>query len=183
MNSWEVTMQMLKNLWHKVNNLVAFIERWALTILFVGMLICGALQIVARFILHTPIPWSEELLTYSFVWTSFLGASLAINSLAHFNVDCLVVRLPTWLSHPLLYLVWFIMAIFTVFLFWKGVVLTQVNVYQTMDVLPLSMMWAYLALPVSAAFMFIHTIQRLILGDFLPHMRVIIPVILSEDGA
>jgi TRAP-type C4-dicarboxylate transport system permease small subunit len=179
----DVAMQILKNTWHRINNLVAFIERWTLTILFVGMLVCGALQIVARFILHTPIPWSEELLTYSFVWTSFLGASLAINSLAHFNVDCFVVRLPTYLSHPLLYLVWSIMAVFTVFLCWKGVILTQVNVYQTMDVLPVSMMWAYLALPVSAAFMFIHTVERLLLGDFLPHMRVMVPVILSEDGA
>lgn len=95
MHRWEVAMQIMKVLWHRVNNLVAFIERWTLTILFIGMIICGALQIVARFILHAPIPWSEELLTYSFVWTSFLGASLAVNSLAHFNVDCLVVRLPT----------------------------------------------------------------------------------------
>ncbi|MFT5697461.1 MAG: TRAP-type C4-dicarboxylate transport system permease small subunit [Desulforhopalus sp.] len=173
-------MQILKNTWHKLNEAVAFVERWTLTVLFIGMLICGALQIVARFILHTPIPWSEELLTYSFVWTSFLGASLAINSLSHFNVDVLVVRLPTKISHPLLYLVWTIMAVFTVFLFYKGLVLTQVNVYQTMDVIPISMFWAYLALPVSSAFMFVHTIERLILGDFLPHMRVMIHVPVEE---
>lgn len=173
-------MQILKKTWHIINNVVAFVERWTLIILFIGMLICGALQIVARFILHTPIPWSEELLTYSFVWTSFLGASLAINSLSHFNVDCLVVRLPTKISHPLLYGVWIIMAVFTVF-FYKGIVLTQLNVYQTMDVLPLSMFWAYLALPVSGAFMFIHTVERLILGDFLPHMRVMIHLP-AEEG-
>lgn len=183
MNSWEVAMQIMKVFWHRVNDLVAFIERWTLTVLFIGMIICGALQIIARFILHAPIPWSEELLTYSFVWTSFLGASLAINSLAHFNVDCLVVRIPTRISHPLLYFVWVVMAIFTLFLCWKGVVLTQVNVYQTMDVLPLSMLWAYLALPVSAVFMFIHTVQKLILGDFLPHMRVVIPIASPEEGA
>lgn len=176
-------MQFLKNGWHRLNKCVAFVERWTLTILFVGMIICGALQIIARFILHTPIPWSEELLTYSFVWTSFLGASLAIDSLAHFNVDCLVVRLPKWLSYPLLYIVWVIMAIFTVFLCWKGIILTQINMYQMMDVLPVSMMWAYLALPVAAAFMFVHTIERLILGDFLPHMRVVISVNPAEEGA
>lgn len=175
-------MQILKNIWHNVNNIVAFIERWTLTVLFIGMLICGALQIIARFILHTPIPWSEELLTYSFVWTSFLGASLAINSLSHFNVDCLVVRLPAKISHPMLYLVWIIMTVFTVFLFNKGLILTRLNVYQTMDVLPLSMFWAYLSLPVSAAFMFVHSVERLILGDFLPHMQVraIIPTV--EEG-
>lgn len=161
-------MQLAKQLWQKVNSLVVFIERWSLIVLFVGMIICGVLQIVARFILHMPIPWSEELLTYSFVWTSFLGASLAVNSLSHFNVDCLVVRLPGWLSHPLLYMVWAVMVLFTMFLFYKGALLTILNVGQVMDVLPLSMMWAYLALPVSAAFMFIHSVQRLLVGDFLP---------------
>ena len=174
-------MQILKNTWHKINNVVAFIERWTLTILFVGMLICGALQIIARFILHTPIPWSEELLTYSFVWTSFLGASLAINSLSHFNVDCFIVRMPTKISHPILYFVWIVMTVFTVFLFYKGLILTQLNIYQTMDVIPVSMFWAYLALPVSAAFMFVHSVERLILADFLPHMRVMIHVP-AEEG-
>ncbi|WP_419174336.1 TRAP transporter small permease [Desulfosediminicola sp.] len=161
-------MQLAKQIWRKINNFVVLIERWALIILFVGMILCGVLQIVARFILHMPIPWSEELLTYSFVWTSFLGASLAVNSLSHFNVDCLVVRLPAWLSFPLLYMVWIVMVLFTIFLFYKGVILTNVNIWQTMDVLPLSMMWAYLALPVSAAFMFIHSVERLLTGDFLP---------------
>ena len=164
-------MQLLKQLWHSLNTIIAFVERWALTILFIGMLICGALQIVARFILHAPIPWSEELLTYSFVWTSFLGASLAVNSLSHFNVDCLVIRIPTRFSHPLLYMVWVVMAGFTLFLLWKGTILTELNAMQMMDVLPLSMAWAYLALPVSAGFMFVHTIERLFTGDFLPEPR------------
>jgi len=161
-------MQLLRKIWHPVNETVAFIERWALTIFFVGMIICGVMQIVARFILHAPIAWSEEMLTYSFVWTTFLGASLAVNTLSHFNVDCLIIRLPRAASTPILYFVWIVMAIFTVYLTYKGFILTQLNAVQMMDVLPLSMMWAYMAMPVSSAFMFIHTVERLLVGDFLP---------------
>ena len=52
------------------------IVAFSIVILFlVGMLIFGFLQIFSRFILRTPIGWSEELLTYSFTWTSFIGAS------------------------------------------------------------------------------------------------------------
>ena len=43
----------------------------------VSMLIFGFLQVFARFILKSPIGWSEELLTYSFTWASFIGASMA----------------------------------------------------------------------------------------------------------
>lgn len=161
-------MQLLRKIWHPVNQTVAFIEAWALTIFFVAMIICGVMQILARFVLHAPIAWSEEMLTYSFVWTTFLGASLAVNSLSHFNVDCLVIRLPKALSTPILYFVWLVMAVFTVYLTYKGVILAKLNVVQVMDVLPLSMVWAYAAMPVSSAFMFIHVIERLLVGDFLP---------------
>ncbi|MEI8634505.1 TRAP transporter small permease [Vibrio sp. PP-XX7] len=163
-------MQRLKHLWHRLNSVVIFIERWSLIILFVGMIICGVLQIVARFILEIPISWSEELLTYSFVWTTFLGASLAIETLSHFNVDCLVVRLPPKVATPVLYFVWICMAVFTVFLTYKSAVLAQLNMAQTMDVLPLSMFWAYLAMPVSSTFMFVHVVERLFVRDFLPSL-------------
>ncbi len=83
-------MQMFVTFWDKVNKTVVALEKGVLIVLFVSMLFSGALQIIARFILHTPISWSEEMLTYSFVWSSFLGASLAIESLAHFNVDLFI---------------------------------------------------------------------------------------------
>lgn len=164
-------MQMFVTFWDKLNKMVVALEKWTLIILFVSMLFSGALQIVARFILHTPISWSEEMLTYSFVWSSFLGASLAIESLSHFNVDVFIRRFPPQFSKIVLYLVWLVMLWFTMFLVYKGTILTKLNVVQTMDVLPLSMMWAYAALPVSAAFMFVHTLEKLLTGSFLPETR------------
>lgn len=164
-------MQMFVTFWDKLNKAIVALEKWALIILFVSMLFSGALQIIARFILHTPISWSEEMLTYSFVWSSFLGASLAIETLAHFNVDVFIRRFPPVFAKVALYLVWSIMLWFTMFLIYKGIYLTKINMVQTMDVLPLSMMWAYLSLPVSAAFMFVHTLEKLLTGSFLPETR------------
>jgi len=161
-------MQTFVVFWHKFNQAVVLFEKWVLVVLFVCMLFSGALQIVARFILHTPISWSEEMLTYSFVWSSFLGASLAVESLAHFDVDVFIRYFPPLFTRMALYLIWLIMLWFSMFLVYKGTILTQLNGVQEMDVLPLSMMWAYAALPVSAAFMFVHTLERLLTGDFLP---------------
>jgi TRAP-type C4-dicarboxylate transport system permease small subunit len=161
-------MQMFAAFWSKFNRTVVMLEKWVLIFLFVCMLFSGALQIVARFILHTPISWSEEMLTYSFVWSSFLGASLAIDSLAHFNVDVFIRRFPLVFAKIVLYVVWIFMLLFTMFLVYKGTILTELNMVQAMDVLPLSMMWAYMSLPVSAAFMFIHIMEKLLTGSFLP---------------
>ncbi len=161
-------MQSVVVLWDKLNSAVKWIEKWSLIILFVGMLVCGGLQIFSRFILHAPIAWSEELLTYSFVWSSFIGASLAIDQLAHFNVDIFIHHFPEKLAKFVLYLVWLTMLWFTAFLVYKGTILAQLNVVQTMDVLPFSMVWAYASIPVSAAFMFVHTLDKVLTGNFQP---------------
>jgi TRAP-type C4-dicarboxylate transport system permease small subunit len=161
-------MQRVVAVWDRLNSLIKFVEKWMLIVLFVSMLFCGALQILARFVFHAPIAWSEEMLTYSFVWASFLGASLAVDLLAHFNVDIFIHHFPPKLAKAVLYLVWLIMLWFTAFLVYKGTILTKLNVVQTMDVLPLSMAWAYASIPVSAVFMFIHTMDKLLTGSFLP---------------
>ncbi len=161
-------MQTVIAMWDKLNTVIKFIEKWVLIVLFVSMLLCGVLQIVARFVLHTPIAWSEEMLTYSFVWSSFLGASLAVDQLAHFNVDIFILHFPRKLARAVLYLVWGIMLWFDAFLVYKGTILAQLNIVQMMDVLPISMMWAYASLPVSAAFMFVHTAEKLLTGTFNP---------------
>lgn len=164
-------MRSFVTLWDALNRFIVSIEKWTLITLFVSMLFSGGLQIIARFILHKPISWSEEMLTYSFVWSSFLGASLAIESMAHFNVDVFIRRFPPQVSKVMLYLVWTIMLWFSVFLVYKGAYLTKVNAIQTMDVLPMSMMWAYAALPVSAAFMFVHILEKLLHASFLPETQ------------
>ncbi len=161
-------MQGVAAMWDRLNRGIVAIEKWTLIVLFVSMLFSGGLQIVARFILHTPISWSEEMLTYSFVWSSFLGASLAIEQLAHFNVDVFIRRFPPLFAKYVLYIVWFVILWFTAFLVYKGAILAKLNVVQMMDVLPLSMVWAYLAIPVSALFMFVHTLEKLLTGSFLP---------------
>jgi TRAP-type C4-dicarboxylate transport system permease small subunit len=159
-------MQSIVAGWVRLNRGIALLEKWALIILFISMLVCGALQIVARFILQTPISWSEELLTYSFVWSSFLGASLAIDKLAHFNVDVFIRHFPPPLAKFVLYVIWLVMLWFTAFLAYKGYILAKLNIVQTMDVLPISMVWAYMSIPVSAVFMFVHTLEKLLTGNF-----------------
>lgn len=161
-------MQNVVAMWDRLNGMIKWVEKWALIILFVGMLFCGGLQIFARFILHAPISWSEELLTYAFVWSSFLGASLAVDQLAHFNVDIFIHHFPPKFARFVLYLVWLTMLWFTAFLTYKGAILAQLNIVQTMDVLPLSMVWAYASIPVSAAFMFVHTADKVLTGSFQP---------------
>ena len=46
-----------------------------------------AAQVVARYVLGTPIPWSEEVACFAFVWLAFLGAAMVAGEGAHLTVD------------------------------------------------------------------------------------------------
>jgi len=145
----------------RVNGVFIVIEKTWLIILMVGMLVFGFLQVFSRYVLKSPIDWSEELLTYSFAWASFVGASLAIHTKSHFSVDLLVRVFPHGLRKAVEIFTWSLVLLFSIFLIVMGWVLTMANRIQMMNVLPLSMVWAYLAMPVSGLFILSHTVQIL----------------------
>ncbi len=144
----------------KVNRIVLTLEKTALAVLMIGMLIFGFLQVFARFVLKTPIGWSEELLTYSFTWTSFLGASAAIYTKAHFSVDLFMKKLPAAAIRPINIFTWLLICGFSIFIAITGATLTAANSIQRMNILPISMFWAYLSMPVCGSFIFLHALEK-----------------------
>jgi TRAP-type C4-dicarboxylate transport system permease small subunit len=144
----------------RLNHTVLFIEKTILVILMIGMLVFGFLQVFSRFILKAPIGWSEELLTYSFTWASFMGASAAIYTNSHFSVDLVTKHFPDKLLKATRLFVWVLIVLFSLFLLVMGVRLSIANTIQRMNILPISMFWAYLSMPVAGLFIFIHGIEK-----------------------
>lgn len=69
------------------------IERVIITGLFIEVVIVGIMQVIWRFVLQASLSWSEELLRYSFVWITFLAASVAVPADRHVNVGLLMSKL------------------------------------------------------------------------------------------
>ncbi|WP_319417410.1 TRAP transporter small permease [Marispirochaeta aestuarii] len=144
----------------RVNHIILLIEKTSLIILMVGMLIFGFLQVFSRFILKAPIGWSEELLTYSFTWASFMGASMAIYTNSHFSVDLVTKHFSQKLLKTVRLVIWILICLFAVFLLYMGTRLAIANHIQRMNILPISMFWAYLSMPISGAFILIHGVEK-----------------------
>ena len=51
-------------------------------------------QVFFRFVLDSPLVWSEELVRILLVWMTFIGASVVCWDGRHLNVDVVFVRLP-----------------------------------------------------------------------------------------
>jgi tripartite ATP-independent transporter DctM subunit len=57
----------------------------------IGLLLAG---VIARYVLHRPIVWVDELTSTFFIWLALLGAVLASRAGAHMRLTALVDRLP-----------------------------------------------------------------------------------------
>jgi TRAP-type C4-dicarboxylate transport system permease small subunit len=124
------------------------------------MLVMGVLQIVSRFVIKAPIAWTEQLLTVLFVWTSYLGASVALANQSHFQVDVFVILLPQWAQKTLNVAADVVVISFCVFMIRKGWFLFERTANQGMAMLPFSIRWAYFCLPVTALGMGIHSLNH-----------------------
>ena len=57
----------------------------------VVILLCG---VIARYVFHTPLIWSDELASIVFLWLAMFGAAVALQRGAHMRLSYLVDRLP-----------------------------------------------------------------------------------------
>ena len=124
------------------------------------MLVLGLLQIISRFIIKAPISWTEQLLTVLFVWSSYLGASIAVANRGHFEVDIFVGLLPTKARKIVNVAVNIVILLFCLFMIQKGHVLFERTANQRMAMRPFSSRWAYLCGPVSALGMAVHSVAH-----------------------
>ncbi len=63
------------------------VERWSAAALVAAILLLMAAQVVARYVFRTPIPWSEEVACFAFVWLAFLGGALVAGEGKLLTVD------------------------------------------------------------------------------------------------
>jgi TRAP-type C4-dicarboxylate transport system permease small subunit len=61
---------------------------------FIGMLLATGGQVLFRYVLRIPVPWTEELARILFTQSMFLGIAVAIREKNHIVVDFLFKKLP-----------------------------------------------------------------------------------------
>jgi TRAP-type C4-dicarboxylate transport system permease small subunit len=112
-------------------------------------------SVIFRYVLLSPLEWSEEVGRYLMIWTGFLAASIAIQQGMHVGIDFLVswVRpgVAAWLRRLARGLTGVFLLIVTVFGFMLVIGLWD----QWSPVLQFRMTWPYLAIPVGSLLMLI----------------------------
>lgn len=132
-----------------------------LVIVLSGMAVVVLLQVIFRYVLNLPLFWTEELARYCLVWSSLLGSAVAVKRGQHIAVTIFMERLPPLLRRGLTMIALISVAAILTIILWGGIQLVAITRAQISPALRVSMSVPYLAVPVGAALMLLHTIVRI----------------------
>jgi TRAP-type C4-dicarboxylate transport system permease small subunit len=141
--------------------LTAALDRLACVVciaLFVGILGIMVLQVSFRYVLNTPLVWTEELARILYIWACYLGAPVALRRGNHVTILVVLERLPRGLGRLVGLGIHAISLMFFVALAILGTGLMIRS--HTVDAITLPIPWSviYLAVPLSAALMILQTL-------------------------
>jgi len=139
---------------------IRLIENGAVSLLLCCICVLVGLQVLFRFVLRLPLSWSEEVSTYSFVWLALLGSAVGVRERAHIGVDAFIRLVPPPLRRLIHIGTVILLHLFLLALLYQGVVLLYRIGDQRSGALGIPMFWVYLALPINAGLMLIHTIPE-----------------------
>lgn len=128
-------------------------------ILMVALAVVVFIQVFNRFVLKTPLAWSEDLAMLLYQWVVFVGAALGVKRMRHFGIELVVRQFPEHWHHRIEVVTPLVMLVVAVVMVVQGYNLLTLNmnrIYATMD---LSYTWAFLPIPLSGVLIILYLIQ------------------------
>jgi TRAP-type C4-dicarboxylate transport system permease small subunit len=128
-------------------------------VMVVALAVIVFVQVFNRFVLQTPLAWSEDLAMLLFQWVVFLGAALGVSRMRHFGIELVVRQFPERVRHWVELLTPVVMAIVAAVMIIQGWAILSINrnrIFATMD---LSYTWAFLPIPLSGVLILFYLVQ------------------------
>ncbi len=134
----------------------------------VGIVVLQAVLLMAgvifRYAFDSPIVWGDEIVRYSLIWMTFVGAAMATKEKQHIQVDVIDLVLPklgqkiiNWFSDA-------VVVAFMVFMIYYGIRMTDFQRGMYGETLAwFSYAYVYISIPIGAFFMIVYTITKYII--------------------
>ncbi|MCP1674989.1 TRAP-type C4-dicarboxylate transport system permease small subunit [Natronocella acetinitrilica] len=140
---------------------VVAVERFLGSTCMLGVVAICAMQVFARYVIGYPLPWSQELATYLFIWTTFFGAAIAVYSSDHLAIQYFQDLLPVAVAR-IVAIFCFLIAVVTCAIIGYISLQNSLNAMDRSASLGYSMSWFYGAIPAGCFLMTYHFTMRLI---------------------
>lgn len=144
-----------------VNYMVKKIEG-LVGILFITLFLLNILRIGLRYFWGVSWLWVPDFSRLIFIWAVFLGASVLYARREHLEMDFFVNRMKESTWKKLSLFIDLCLAIFLAILIIEGFKISKIRMRIPFDMWDIPTAYAYAAVPICSAIMFIITINRLI---------------------
>ena len=71
----------------RLNDIAVKCQSNLLVLMFIVLLALMLIQVIYRYFLELPLPWTEEIARYVFVIVTYLGASIAVSENSHIEIN------------------------------------------------------------------------------------------------
>jgi len=154
---------MLGKILKKLDTIVTNIEEWTLFIIVMAALISLFANVVLRYGFNYTLAWSEELVRIVIIYSTFVGASVAIKQRAMIRIDAVVQIFPK-LKPGLTFFTNLLMLGFAWMMVYYGYKMTHMQLLtnQKTIIMQIPLVIVYAIMPVMGVMVFIRTIQVII---------------------
>jgi TRAP-type C4-dicarboxylate transport system permease small subunit len=126
-----------------------------LALIMGGMTVLVFSSVVLRYVLNSPVTWSEELASLLFAWLTFVGAYVGFRTHSHIRIDTLTMLLPAGVRSGIRRAVDAgVLLLLGVFV-WQGFSLVTTTWSLEFPAMEISRGYLYLSLPIGACLMLV----------------------------
>lgn len=135
---------------------------WEVILASCVVILCVAvfLQVLLRYAIKVSFPPLEEIVSFSFIYTIFLGAAVGMKRMEHLNIDFLLKRAPQNLKNVFDFIIFSGTALFLIFMVKEGIFFVRESYGQTTTYLNISISYSYAAIPGSGLIMLYYLLKR-----------------------
>lgn len=142
-----------------VNKIVDAVVRAVMAVSGIVLLAVTFAQVVCRYVLKLPLPWSQDVIRLSFTYLVFWGAAWCVRDKAHLNVDVLLTMLSKKGRLAVEILINVVLVCLFAFLLYMGIQFAKTGSVQTASYLPIPMSCYYMSIPSASALMIYYMVQ------------------------
>jgi TRAP-type C4-dicarboxylate transport system permease small subunit len=129
---------------------------------FTVMVAAVVIEVIARYVFHRPLLWTEEVAKLAFTWLAFLGAAIAARHNEHIQVETLVELFPRPIRHGLGILVRVAGVMFLIVVTVYSALFAISEIDSTSAAMEISKAWWVLPIPISTVLISMYMMRDLV---------------------
>jgi TRAP-type C4-dicarboxylate transport system permease small subunit len=138
------------------------INEAATVIMLVTTIVVIFLAVLSRYVFRNPIPWTEEVGRFAFIWLVFLGISIAERKQSHFRITFFILKASTYTQKRVWILSEIIIFLALLLLLKEGIQFARMGSHAISAVMELRLDFVYVALPLAVFLTLLNRVRNVI---------------------